>query len=98
MPGTIDNDIAGTEDTIGFDTAVNTAIDAIDEDAWETIAYTDGGTAQVAEAVWDGWRLIVRRTRIDNDRRQNPEFVSGDGKQTNTSGAGLITGGLTFYW
>lgn len=38
------------------------------------------------------------RTRIDNDRRQNPEFVSGDGKQTNTSGAGLITGGLTFYW
>jgi 6-phosphofructokinase 1 len=30
IPGTIDNDIAGTEDTIGFDTAVNTAIDAID--------------------------------------------------------------------
>jgi hypothetical protein len=31
------------------------------------IAYTAGGTAQVAEASWDGWRLIVRRTRIDND-------------------------------
>lgn len=30
IPGTIDNDIAGTEDTIGFDTAVNTAVDAID--------------------------------------------------------------------
>ncbi len=30
IPGTIDNDISGTEDTIGFDTAVNTAIDAID--------------------------------------------------------------------
>lgn len=30
VPGTIDNDIAGTEDTIGFDTAVNTAVDAID--------------------------------------------------------------------
>jgi 6-phosphofructokinase 1 len=30
IPGTIDNDIAQTEDTIGFDTAVNTAIDAID--------------------------------------------------------------------
>jgi 6-phosphofructokinase 1 len=30
IPGTIDNDIAGTEDTIGFDTAVNTAIVAID--------------------------------------------------------------------
>lgn len=30
IPGTIDNDIIHTEDTIGFDTAVNTAIDAID--------------------------------------------------------------------
>lgn len=30
VPGTIDNDIPGTEDTIGFDTAVNTAIEAID--------------------------------------------------------------------
>lgn len=30
LPGTIDNDIYGTEDTIGFDTAVNTALEAID--------------------------------------------------------------------
>jgi 6-phosphofructokinase 1 len=31
IPGTIDNDIPGTEYTIGFDTAVNTALDAIDK-------------------------------------------------------------------
>lgn len=31
IPGTIDNDVAGTDDTIGFDTAVNTAIDSIDK-------------------------------------------------------------------
>lgn len=31
IPGTIDNDIAGTEETLGFDTAVNTALDAIDK-------------------------------------------------------------------
>lgn len=31
VPGTIDNDIVGTEFTIGFDTAINTAIDAIDK-------------------------------------------------------------------
>lgn len=31
LPGTIDNDIAGSDDTIGFDTAVNTALDAIDK-------------------------------------------------------------------
>lgn len=30
LPGTIDNDVGGTEDTIGFDTAVNTALEAID--------------------------------------------------------------------
>jgi 6-phosphofructokinase 1 len=30
VPGTIDNDIFGTDHTIGFDTAVNTALDAID--------------------------------------------------------------------
>lgn len=30
IPGTIDNDIYGTEETIGFDTAVNTALEAID--------------------------------------------------------------------
>ncbi|MDQ7093991.1 6-phosphofructokinase [Desulfosporosinus sp. PR] len=29
VPGTIDNDIAGTELTIGFDTAVNTVVDAV---------------------------------------------------------------------
>jgi len=30
VPGTIDNDIGGTDYTIGFDTAINTALDAID--------------------------------------------------------------------
>ena len=30
-PGTIDNDLAGTDHTIGFDTAINTAMDAIDK-------------------------------------------------------------------
>ncbi|MCC6442043.1 MAG: 6-phosphofructokinase [Armatimonadetes bacterium] len=31
VPGSIDNDIAGTDCTIGFSTAVNTALDAIDK-------------------------------------------------------------------
>jgi len=30
LPGTIDNDIGGTDFTIGYDTALNTALDAID--------------------------------------------------------------------
>jgi 6-phosphofructokinase 1 len=31
IPGTIDNDISGTDDTLGFDTAVNTALESIDK-------------------------------------------------------------------
>jgi 6-phosphofructokinase 1 len=31
LPGTIDNDLAGTDLTIGFDTAVNTAMEAMDK-------------------------------------------------------------------
>lgn len=31
IPGTIDNDIYGTDFTIGFDTAINTAVEAIDK-------------------------------------------------------------------
>ena len=31
IPGTIDNDIFGTSHTIGYDTALNTVIDAIDK-------------------------------------------------------------------
>ena len=31
LPGTIDNDLAGTDNTIGFDTATNTAVEAVDK-------------------------------------------------------------------
>ena len=31
IPGTIDNDVSGTQRTLGFDTALNTAMDAIDK-------------------------------------------------------------------
>ena len=31
LPGTIDNDLDGTDETIGYDTALNTAVDAIDK-------------------------------------------------------------------
>jgi hypothetical protein len=43
---------------------VKQAIEAIAEDAWQTIPYPDGGEAQIAETVYAGRRLIVRRTRL----------------------------------
>jgi hypothetical protein len=36
----------------------------IDDDAWVDIDYTPGGQAQVAETIYNGRRLIVRRTRL----------------------------------
>ena len=43
---------------------VRAAVEAIDEDAWQTIDYPDEGEAQIAETVHGGRRLIVRRTRL----------------------------------
>jgi Transposase DDE domain group 1 len=43
---------------------VAAAIASIGEAAWAEIDYPDGGTAQVAEAVLGGDRLVVRRTRL----------------------------------
>jgi len=38
------------------------------------------------------------RGRTDDNAQYRPEFVSSDGRTTNTSGGGLITGGMTFYF
>jgi Transposase DDE domain group 1 len=43
---------------------VRAAVEAIAEDAWQTIDYPDEGEAQIAETVYEGRRLIVRRTRL----------------------------------
>jgi hypothetical protein len=43
---------------------VRGAVEAIDETAWQHIAYPDGGEAQIAETVYAKRRLIVRRTRL----------------------------------
>jgi hypothetical protein len=36
------------------------------------------------------------RSRIDSD--PTPEFIDANGRTTNTSGGGIMQGGLTFYW
>lgn len=62
--------------TVTRQPVITAAIQAIADDAWVDIDYTEGGTAQVAEATWDGWRLIVRRTRIDDDPALPALFAS----------------------
>ena len=43
---------------------VRAAVEAIDEDGWQSIDYPEEGAAQIAETVYGGRRLIVRRTRL----------------------------------
>jgi len=43
---------------------VSAVVEAIDEDAWQTIDYPDDGEAQIAQTTYAGRRLIVRRTRL----------------------------------
>ena len=40
------------------------AVEAIDESAWSPIDYTDDGEAEVAQCLYQGRRLIVRRTAL----------------------------------
>lgn len=40
----------------------------------------------------------ILRGRTDDANSSTPEFVDANGRSTNTSGAGLFQGGLTFYW
>ncbi len=50
--------------------SVKSAISLIDESAWTPIDYTDDGEAEVAECIYKGRRLIVRRTRLVGHQAQ----------------------------
>ena len=55
---------AGSLDGLSNIKKIQVAVQAIDEDAWQQIAYPVGGEAQIAETVYGDRRLIVRRTRL----------------------------------
>jgi hypothetical protein len=64
--------------TVRINPSIRTAIEGIDESAWTTIAYPDGGQAQVAETTYltgqgrhrRELRLVVRRTRLTDAAQQ----------------------------
>ncbi|MCS7082710.1 MAG: 6-phosphofructokinase [Bacteroidetes bacterium] len=68
-PGTIDNDLFGTDETIGYDTAVNTALQAIDKirdtaDAHDRLFFIevmgrDSGFIALACAIGGGAELVL---------------------------------------
>ena len=57
---------AGWQYSIGvrMQKGIREAVEAIEETAWQTIAYPETGEAQIAETSYGGRRLIVRRTRL----------------------------------
>ncbi|GAB4399811.1 MAG: 6-phosphofructokinase [Microscillaceae bacterium] len=78
-PGTIDNDLYGTDYTIGYDTAVNTALDAIDKirdtaDSHNRIFFIevmgrDSGNIAIQSAIGGGAELVMvpeTRTTIED--------------------------------
>ena len=68
-PGTIDNDLYGTDHTIGYDTAVNTALDAIDKirdtaDSHERVFFIevmgrDSGYRAIPCAIGGGAEIVM---------------------------------------
>ena len=63
---------AGWQYSIGvrMQKGIREAVEAIDEVAWQTIAYPEEGEAQIAETNYGGRRLIVRRTRLVGPQAQ----------------------------
>jgi hypothetical protein len=63
---------AGWQYSIGvrMQKGIRKAVEAIDENAWQAIEYPPEGDAQIAEAVYGGRRLIVRRTRLVGSQAQ----------------------------
>lgn len=54
--------------TVRRQAPILTAIGQIPETVWVDIDYTASGDAQVAETLYNGHRLVVRRTRIKGDQ------------------------------
>jgi len=57
LPGTIDNDLYGTDYTIGFDTAINSALDAVDrirDTSSSSRSWADTLDLSLWQLVWQG--------------------------------------------
>ncbi len=74
LPGTIDNDIAGTDYTIGYLTALNTVIEAIDRlcdtsSSHQRISILEimglhCGDLTLTSAIAGGYEYIITRKRV----------------------------------
>ncbi len=102
LPGTIDNDIYGTDYTIGFDTAINTAVEAIDKirdtaDSHNLIFFVEvmgrdaGFIAQYTAISTGAEAMIIPETR--NDLNDLCQYLEKERRSNKTSGIIIVSEG-----
>ena len=94
-PGTIDNDLFGTDETIGYDSALNTALDSIDKirdtaDAHERLFLVevmgrDTGFIALACGIGGGAELVLIPEMMTNEEKVREEIVSLMASQSRSS-------------
>lgn len=102
IPGTIDNDIYGTDFTIGFDTAINTAVEAIDKirdtaDSHNLVFFVevmgrDAGFIGLYTAIATGAETTLI-PEVHTDIDQLCEYLNHERRQNKTSGIVIVAEG-----
>lgn len=101
-PGTIDNDLFGTDFTIGFDTAVNTALEAIDKirdtaDSHDRIFFIevmgrDSGYIAIQSGIGGGAELVMM-PETDSSIEEVIETLKGNWGRSKTSSIIIVAEG-----
>ena len=102
VPGTIDNDLYGTDYTIGYDTAVNTVVDAVDKIRDTASSHNrlffievmgrDAGFIALRSAVATGAEAVVV-PEIETDVNDLSKFLEHDYKPHKSSGIVIVAEG-----
>lgn len=102
IPGTIDNDIYGTDFTIGFDTAVNTAVNAIDKirdtaDSHNLVFFVevmgrDAGFIGLYTAISTGAEAALI-PEVHTDLDSLCSYLDGERRKNKTSGIIIVAEG-----
>lgn len=102
IPGTIDNDLYGTDSTIGYDTAVNTAVEAVDKIKDTASAHNrlffvevmgrDAGFIALRTAIATGAEAVLV-PEMKNNWADLEHFVEKDYDPTNSSGIVIVAEG-----
>lgn len=102
IPGTIDNDLYGTDSTIGYDTAVNTAVEAVDKIKDTASAHNrlffvevmgrDAGFIALRVAIATGAEAVLV-PEIDTDITDLEHFLEKDYDPKQSSGIVIVAEG-----